>query len=147
MFSLLSPRLWLALALAAALAFTHLTAYRKGRAYARQEWDAAVATANADARRLEQARQRRADEAAALATQRESRIRADAAGARRESDGLRDDLRTANDYAKQSRAAAERTAGLATELFERCTALYLGVAEEAQRADSEARQLRSAWPQ
>jgi hypothetical protein len=69
-----------------------------------------------------------------------------AARARGESDGLRDDLNAANEYAKKSRAAAERTASVATELLGRCTALYLGVAEDAARADSEARELRQAWP-
>jgi hypothetical protein len=44
MWSLLSPRLWIALALAGLLAFSHITAYRKGRANVRTQWDAAKVT-------------------------------------------------------------------------------------------------------
>ena len=39
MFALLSPRLWLGLALAGVLAFTHLGAYRSGRGAVRVLWD------------------------------------------------------------------------------------------------------------
>jgi hypothetical protein len=146
MIGFLSPRLWIALALAAALAFSHFTAYRKGKNDVRLEWQAAVSTANDDARRLEQQRQRRADDAARLGAVRESRIRADAAGARAVADGLRGDLSAALDYAAESHAAAQRVAGVAAELLGRCTTEYLGVAEAADRADSEARELRQAWP-
>ena len=39
MFALLSPRLWIGLALAGVLAFTHLGAYRSGRGAVRVLWD------------------------------------------------------------------------------------------------------------
>ena len=39
MFALLSPRLWIALALAGVLAFTHGMAYRSGKANVRAQWD------------------------------------------------------------------------------------------------------------
>lgn len=39
MLALLSPRLWLAIALAGALAFSHFTAYRSGKASVRAEWN------------------------------------------------------------------------------------------------------------
>ena len=39
MFALLSPRLWIGLALAGVLAFTHLGAYRLGRGAVRVLWD------------------------------------------------------------------------------------------------------------
>ena len=39
MFALLSPRLWIALALAAVLAGTHFAAYRSGRAAVTADWD------------------------------------------------------------------------------------------------------------
>jgi hypothetical protein len=143
---LLNWRVLAALALAGMLAFTHLTAYRKGEHAVKAEWDESVASANAESRRLEQARQRRADEAAQMAAQREARIRADAAHARASADSLRDDLRAANDYAKESRAAAERTAGVATELLGECSNALVDMGEAADRADSEARTLRQAWP-
>ena len=146
MFALLSPRLWIAAALVAALAFSHFAAYRKGKSDVRAEWAAAVAAANQEARKLEQSRQRRADEAAQLAAAREARLRTDAAHAADSLRGLRDDLNTARLFAAQSRAAAEQTAFLATELLDRCSARYIGVAEAAQRADTEARELRQGWP-
>lgn len=148
MFSPLDPRLWGALVLGLALSFG--AGFWKGNAHGkstvRAEWTAATATANQEARALEQARQRRADEAAKLARSREAGIRAAADHARGESIGLRDDLSAARDYAKKSRDAAERTSALATDLLGRCETRYLGVAEAAQRADSYARELMDAWP-
>lgn len=148
MFSPLNPTLWLvALAI---LAGSSGLSYFKGRTNGIQVCEArhaaATVLANDEARKLEQARQRRADEAAKLGAAREARIRASAASAARAVGGLRDDLRTARDYAAQSRAAAERVANVATDLLGRCAERYSGVAEAAQRADSEARELRDAWP-
>ena len=143
---LLNWRVWVVLALTAFLTFTHLTAYRKGKANDRAEWVASMAAANEDARKLEQRRQDMATEAAKVAAVREAGIRTAAVRARAESDGLRGDLLAANEYAKESRAAAERVAAVSTDLLGRCTARYLGVAEAAQRSDSEARELRQGWP-
>jgi hypothetical protein len=39
---LLNPRLWIALALAGVLAFSHFTVYRSGRAAVQAKWDAAA---------------------------------------------------------------------------------------------------------
>lgn len=143
---LLNWRVWAAGILLAFFAATNFMSYRKGRDVVKTEWQLSVASANEESRRLERARQSRADEAARTAAAAQSRILADAASARRESDGLRGNLDAANKYAQESRAAAERTASLATDLLGRCTSLYLGVAEAAERADSEARELRQAWP-
>lgn len=49
MFALLSPRLWLAGALAVLLAFSHLTAYRSGRGAVRTLWDKDIARRNVEA--------------------------------------------------------------------------------------------------
>lgn len=146
MMALLSWRVWAALALLAVLAASHFTMYRKGVAHERTANLAAKAEANSESRRLEQARQSAADAASRDAAARETRILAAAANARTESSGLRDDLSSARQFAKESRAAAERVADLATDLLGRCEASYLGVAEAAARADSEARTLRQAWP-
>lgn len=148
MFSLLDPRMWMALGLAVALSFAagFWKGNQHGKAAVRAEWLESRHAADQESRRLEQARQRRADEAAKLARTREARIRDSAASARRESLGLRDDLAAARDYAKKSRDAAERTATLATDLLGRCEARYLGVAESAATADSYARELMDAWP-
>jgi hypothetical protein len=143
---LLNPRLWIALALAGLLAFSHFTAYRKGKANVRTEWTAAVATANAEARRLEQARQRRADEAAQMAAAREGRIRADAAGARRESDGLRDDLSATREHARQSLDACTVSLAAAADVFQSCASRYSELAEDADRHASDSLKLQQAWP-
>ena len=65
MFALLSPRLWLALALAAMLALTHGMAYRSGRGAIQGKWDkeraeivATALTASETARLREQAAQK-----------------------------------------------------------------------------------------
>ena len=65
MFALLSPRLWVALALAAVLAFTHGMAYRSGRGAIQAKWDkehaeitAAALTASETARLREHALQK-----------------------------------------------------------------------------------------
>jgi hypothetical protein len=146
MLYLLNPRLWIALAIAGALTFSHIWVYRHGKAIQRTESVAEALQALADARAVEQKRQAVADAANRAAATRESRIRTALRDARTERDGMRGDLNAANDYAKESRAAAERAASLSTDLLGRCTARYLDVAESAARADSEARQLRQAWP-
>ena len=147
MFALLSPKLWIALAIAGALAFSHFFIYRAGKAVVQNDYLKAQISADAEARRIEQRRQAMVVEAGAAAAKREAALRADAKSARAVAGGLRDDLSAAREYAKQSRAAAQRVADLSTELLDRCTSRYLGVAEAAQRADSEARELRQAWPQ
>jgi hypothetical protein len=142
------PRLWIAalLALAAAFGAGYFKGNTNGRKASELAHAAAVAVAEADSRRLERARQSRADQAASIAAGREAGIRAAADRARRDADLLRNDLSAALDFAAESHAAAQRVASVATELLGRCTALYLGVAEAAARADSEARELRDSWP-
>lgn len=59
--ALLNPRVWIGLALAAALAFSHLFVYRAGRAAIQQKWDIQKAADIAAARQTEQAWQASAD--------------------------------------------------------------------------------------
>jgi hypothetical protein len=147
--SILDPRVWLAVVLALAAAFG--SGYFKGNTNGRKATElahaAAVAVANEDSRRLERARQSRADQAASIAAGREAGIRAAADRARRDADGLRDDLSAALDFAAESHAAAQRVAAVTSGLLGRCTAEYQRVAQDAARADSEARELREAWPE
>lgn len=147
MFALLNPRLWLALGLAAALAFSHFTAYRSGKANVRNEWKASVAAANSEARQLEQARQRRADEAAGLAAAREAGMRADRARLAGERDGLRGDLDAVRLNAAQSLDAATRSVAALSAVFESCTRRYSDVAEAAARHASDSLTLQQAWPE
>lgn len=135
------------LVLVAVLAFSHLTAYRKGKHDEKLVHVAAVAAANEDARRLENARQSRADQAASIAAGREAGIRAAADRARGERDGLQHDLSAALDFAAESHSAAQQVAGRAAAVVEACSRALVGVAEYADRADGEARELRQAWPE
>lgn len=148
MFSLLDPRLWLA-GLAIVLAAS-IGSYFKGRSDGSQICEArhakATVLANNEARALEQARQRRADEAAKLGAAREARIRADAASAARAASGLRDDLRAVELHAATSRAAADNAVRALSDVFGSCVAAYSELAAEADRAHSEALTLRQAWP-
>lgn len=59
MFALLSPRLWIALAIAGLLATSHFAAYRSGRAAVRVLWDADVALRTTNALQAEQAARKR----------------------------------------------------------------------------------------
>lgn len=104
------------------------------------------ARANSEARSLEQARQRRADEAAALAAARSHRISADAANARAERDGLRGDLDATRRYAEKSASAAANAVATLGNVFESCVRSYSELAEIADRHASDAMTLREAWP-
>lgn len=146
MLALLNPRVWIAAALLAILAFTHFTVYRHGKQIVMAEWSAAKARANAESRALEQRRQDRADEAARLAAAREARIRADAAGARRESAGLRDDIGAVRLHAKKSLDACTVSLAAATDVFQSCSDRYSELAEEADRHASDSLKLQMAWP-
>lgn len=148
MLSLLDPRLWLAVILAVALSCG--AGYLKGR---KDGTTIAMATANAEkaaaietARNDEKAHQRRVDDATKLAAAREIRARSDLASANRERDGLQRELADLAEFAATSRAAAERAAAVTAELLGDCSRAYLDMAEAAQRADSESRTLRDAWP-
>lgn len=146
--SIFDPRLWIAalLALTASFGAGYFKGNINGRKASELAHAAALAAANEDSRRLERARQSRADQAASIAAGREAGIRAAADRARRDADGLRGDLSAALDFAAESHASAQRVAGVAAELLGTCSRRYSDLAQEADRADSEARQLRDAWP-
>lgn len=145
MLYLLNPRVLIALAIVAALAFSHLMAYRKGSANVKAEWTLSVANANAEARQLERARQRFADEAGRMAATREARLRADAARAADSARGLRDELTRISGRSEPGTAsdATVRTLG---DILQACTDEYRSVAEQADAAFSEVKMLRDAWP-
>src|SRR5688572_26302617 len=108
MLYLLSPKVWIALAVVAFLAFTHVTAYRKGSANVRSEWTLSIAQGNAEARALEKARQRRADEAAGLAATAANRDRVALAHVRAERDGMRGTLDAIERASRESHEAATK---------------------------------------
>ena len=146
MFALLSPRLWIAAAIVAALAFSHFTVYRKGRADVQSQWTAATAQANIEARQMEQRRQRGVDEAARVAASSQARIVADARNARAQRDGLRDDLNAVRLHAAQSLAAATITVAALTDVFEQCSRRYIELAEVADRHAADSLMYQQGWP-
>jgi hypothetical protein len=89
---LLSPRLWIALAIACLLGWTHLTAYKAGKDRVQARWDVAKAS---------EAMQRASDLEQALATQR---------GLQTQIDKLRKDAR--NEVARINRTHALALDGL-----------------------------------
>lgn len=148
MFSLLNPTMWLvALAI---LAGSSGLSYFKGRTHGIQTCEAkhaaATVLANNELRALENARQRRADEAAKLAAAREAGIRAAAVSARRDADSLRGTISSVQRHAEDSRAAADNAVRALADVFGSCVAEYQSVAEQADRATSEVKALRDAWP-
>ena len=143
---LLNIRVLIALALVGALAFSHFSVYRWGKNNVRLEWTASIAAANAESRKLEQQRQRRADEAQGLAANRSRVLAADARNARAVAGGLRDTLDATERAARDSHDTANNAVRALSELLGSCTAEYLIVAEEADRATSEVKTLRDAWP-
>lgn len=143
---LLNPRVLIALALAGLLAFSHFTVYRKGKANVRMEWAAATAEANSEARKLEQQRQRRADDAQALRTAREARIVSDAATARVAVGGLRDALNTANRSRDESASAAAQRAITTGQLLIESVEAHRELAATCDRHVNDLRMLLEAWP-
>lgn len=146
MMLLLNWRVWVAVALLAGLSFTHFTAYRAGKQNVRTQWDLAKATANEDARKLEQQRQRRADDAGKIAAKRRVVLVADAAVARTELDGLRNDIIATEPTRDESRAAADQRASTLGELLQACSRAYQELAATADRHASDVRMLLDAWP-
>ena len=142
---LLNPRVLIVAALVAILAFTHYTAYRKGKHHVELEWKASVAAANEDALRLERARQSRVDQAARAAAAREDRLRSDASRAGDSLQRLRHAI-AAHKLAEESRAAAIERADTAEQLLIESATAYRELAEKADRHATDVQTLLDAWP-
>lgn len=140
-----NPRALIALGLAVLLAFSHLVVYRKGRHAVQLEWTASIAQANEDARKLEQQRQRRADDAGRMAADRDKVLRADAARAGDAVGRLRDAITARNLAAESGAAASERAAAYGQLLGESADALR-GLAETCDRHVNDVRLLLESWP-
>lgn len=112
-----------------------------------QEVQVAVAAANAESRRIEQRRQSIVIEATNAQAKRETTLRSQAAGARTERDGLRDDLAAAQrDLPSASCEAVRKRADALSSVFDQCAERYTGLAEKAGRHASDALTLDQAWP-
>jgi hypothetical protein len=147
MYWLLNPRLWIAAALAALLAFTHFTVYRLGKSAVRAEWNEEKAAQAAFL--LEQEKSFRKKEQA-LVVQRqqaekryvEEKRKAATAALAAESalDGLRNELAARDrDLASADSAASSRAnggAGLERELLGSCATALTELAAEADRLEA-----------
>ena len=105
------------------------------------------AKAQADVRAQELAFNQRLQDAQNAANKRETKLRADAATARRTADGLRGtlyDFRASLPNASTSAIIAR--ADTAAELLGACVSEYRGVAEAADRHAGDALMLQQAWP-
>ena len=146
MLALLSPRLWIAAALVGALAFSHFTIYRKGKSDVRAEWTAAVAAANEESRRLERARQSRADQAAQSAAARSADDRDRAASADRAIARMRDTLDATERNAARSIGACTATVAAYRAVHGTCVAEYRSLGQEAAGHASDSLMYQDGWP-
>lgn len=105
------------------------------------------AKAQADTRAAELAFNQRLQDAQNAATKRETKLRADAAVARRTADGLRGTLYEFRaSLPNASASAIIARADTAAELLGACVSEYRGVAEAADRHAADAVMLMDAWP-
>lgn len=148
MLSLIDPRVLGGVALVIALSSVSSFFYgeHKQKHYDDLVKTAEIAGSNQEARHFEQQRQDKVNESSTNAAKRESKLLADAAAARNDANSLRGTTDALKRASEKSIASALASLDLTTQLLNSCTGRYLGVAEAAQRADSEARELREAWP-
>lgn len=154
MMALLSPKAWLAIALACALAFSHAFIYRAGKASVRADWDkskieqAAVDLASVqEIRRMESLRSAKVVEAQNANTKRVQGLQVAAAGVRAESDGLRRDLdaNTAN-LSRATPDACRNYAAAANAVLGDLEKAGGGIAEKADGHASDTLMYQDGWP-
>ena len=105
------------------------------------------AKAQADTRAKEIAFNQKLQDAQNEATKRETKLRADAATARRTADGLRGTLYEFRaSLPNASTSALIARADTAAELLGACVSEYRGVAEASDRHAGDALMLQQAWP-
>lgn len=154
MMALLSPKFWMALAAAAALAFAGLFLYRAGAAGVRVKWDAAIiaqqaqaAAQEADNRKLENKRQTNVIEAQNAQTKRTQTLQVAAAGARAESVSLRNDIAAIRAKLPSTPGDASSNAiSTAANLLSDCASAYQELAGRADGHYSDTLTLEQAWP-
>lgn len=154
MMALLSPRMWLALGLAAALAFSHAFVYRAGLASKQVDWDksdavkmAASRAAEQENRRMESLRSAKVIEAQNAQAKRTQSLQASAGAARSELDSLRNSVAAiAADVPRDPGAPGGNTASTAAGLLLECGRAYQELAAAADGHYSDAVTLRQAWP-
>lgn len=161
MLMLLNPRVWIALAIAAALAFTHFFTYRAGASNVRVQWaaqtaalQAAAAQAERENRATESRRSTNVIEAINAQSTRTRTLQAAADRSRDESDSLRHALAAATaDLPSPNPNAGGHNTAARDQLL---TAMERGINDLAQAGASIARAadghasdtltLQQAWP-
>jgi len=141
MFALFSPRLWLAVALAVALAASHGFAYKTGKGVVRADWDRDIAERTAAALKAEQ--DARAKESALVAAKQKVEVQYAAqkkrdavaiAGAQSELDGLRNALAARDSQAGTNTtpiAGIDGAPRLERQLLGQCATALTQLAETA----------------
>ena len=154
MMALMSPRLWLALGLAAVLVLSHAFIYRTGKASVRADWDAeklqlqqVAALQEAENRKLEAKRQTNVIEAKNAQAKRTQVLQASAAGARSELDRLRDAVASIPASLPSNPGdAIGHPASAAPGLLADCSRAYQELAAKADGHLSDTLTLQQAWP-
>jgi hypothetical protein len=153
---LLNWRVWVAIALAAALAFSHFFVYRAGKANVRADFDAYKLAVSETTRKLQAANELRATEqrdqqlkAQNDAKTREAGLRADAGSAVAELDRLRNALRVAtrrDPVPGAAAAAADQPVATQAVVFLECAAAFTELARTADGHASDVETLEDSWP-
>lgn len=154
MWTLLSPRVWLAVAVAIALSASLWKAYVMGKQTVQNDWNLAITTQAQETLKLseeyrlkEQALQTKVRKAQNEAATRVKKLQTDADNARAASDGLRNDLAAfRTSLPSLTRDAIDRYAVTAGVVFDECVRKYLDVARDADSIASERQLLVEAWP-
>ena len=155
MTALLSPRVWLAIALAAVLALTHSFAYKSGKAKLRAAWDAEKVIqlsqqkeADRENRNIESARTNGVIVAQNAAAARNRSLQANAVGAVAERKRLLDALaaRPASNLPSRTADASDQPSPAGNQLFAACTAELQSLAGIADGHASDVKTLKDAWP-
>ena len=146
MLYLLNWRLWVLVGVLALFPLTYLKGRTDGKKVVRNEWQVATAQANQDARKIEQRRQDRADEAGQLSAKRVAVIRADADRARNDAVGLRGELEATRQYAAKSSEAAAKSVATLSAVLEECSRRFVGMAEAAAGHANDSLMYQESWP-
>ena len=118
-----------------------------GYAKAQAEHTAAALIAKQTARAKEAAWKTQLQKAQDDASQRQTKLAADAAAARSATDRLRNDLAAIRaSLPGLTRAALERYANASADVFAECSREYSGLAQTADRITSERQTLIEGWP-
>jgi RNA polymerase-binding transcription factor DksA len=150
----LNWRLWVGIALAAGLAFTHYQVYKAGQNDVNVKFEAyKLAQETASKQAVEKARAKEQEWNDKLnqerdnAAKREIQLRADADSAHAANDGLRDQLSaTAHRIAQGSFASCVESSSAIGNLLEVCSERYRGLAESCDGHVSDIKTLINSWP-